>query len=80
MLEIPLLAKPISPVAIHTDYTTALGRAYIQVYIGKSRHIALRHSLVQDLIIHVVITLNYVEDSTLLNDDNSKHILIKQIN
>ena len=68
MFEIPLLPKPISPVAIHSDCTTALGRAYSQVYNGKSRHIALRHSLVQDLIIHGVITLDYVNTKFNLAD------------
>ena len=46
MFEIPLLQKPISPVAIHNDCKAALAKAYSQVYNGKSRHIALRHSLV----------------------------------
>ncbi|XP_057548034.1 uncharacterized protein LOC130826463 [Amaranthus tricolor] len=60
MFEIPLLPKPISPVAIHADCMTGLGRAYSQVYNGKSRHIALRHSLVQGLITNGVITFDYV--------------------
>ena len=47
MFEIPLLPEPISGVAIHADFMMALGRAYSQVYSGKSRHIALRHSLVE---------------------------------
>ena len=61
MFEIPLLPKPISLVAIQTDCVTALGRAYSQVYNGKSRHIALRHSLVQGLITNGVITFDYVK-------------------
>ena len=60
MFEIPLLPKPISPVAIHANCMTALGRAYSQVYNGKSRHISLRHSLVQGLITNGVITFDYV--------------------
>ena len=60
MFEIPLLPKPISPVAIHADCMTTLGRAYSQVYNGKSRHITLRHSLVQGLITNGVITFDYV--------------------
>ena len=31
MFEIPLLSKPISPVASHADCMTALGREYSQV-------------------------------------------------
>ena len=60
MFEILILPMPISPVAIHTDCRTALAKAYNQVYNGKSRHIALRHSLVQGYIVNGVITLNYV--------------------
>ena len=60
MFEIPLLPKIISPVAIHTDCMTALGRAYSQVYNGKSCNIALWHSLVEGLITNGVITFDYV--------------------
>ena len=60
MFEIPLLLKPISPVAIHAACMTALGRAYSQLYNGKSCHIALKHSLVQGLITNGVITFDYV--------------------
>ena len=60
MFEISLLPKPISPVAIHVDCMTALGKAYSQVYNGKSSHIALRHSLVQGLITNGVIIFDYV--------------------
>ena len=37
-----------------------LGKAYRQVYNGKSHHISLRHNLVQGLITNKVITLDYV--------------------
>ena len=51
MFEIPILPMPISLVTIHTDCKTTLGKAYSQVYNSKSRHIALRHSLVQGYIV-----------------------------
>ena len=60
MFEIPLLPKPISLVALDDDCMTTLGRAYSQVYNGNSRHIALRHSLVQGFITNGVITFDYV--------------------
>ena len=60
MFEIPLLPKPISLVAIQTDCVTALGRAYSQVYNGKSRHFSLRHNLLQGLMTNGVITCDYV--------------------
>ena len=65
---------PISSVAIHTDYRTALAKAYSQVYNGKSRHIALRHSLVQGFIVNGVITLNYVNTKFNLADFFTKAI------
>lgn len=58
MFELLLLTMPISPVAILADCTMTLGRAYSEVYNGKSCHIALRHSLVQGLITNEVITLD----------------------
>ena len=66
MFEIPLLPKPISPVIIHADCTTDLGRVYSQVYNGNSRHIALRHKLVQGLITNGVITRHITNVSRLL--------------
>ena len=72
MFEISLLPKPISPVAIHADCMTALGRAYSKVYIGKSRHIALRHRLVQGLIINGVITFDYVNTKFNVADSFTK--------
>ena len=57
MFEIPILPMPISPVAIHTDCRKALAKAYGHVYNGQSRHITLRHNLVQGFIVNWVITL-----------------------
>ncbi|XP_021729926.1 transcription termination factor MTERF2, chloroplastic-like [Chenopodium quinoa] len=68
MLELPLLPKPISPVAIHCDLNSALIKAYSQVYNGKSRHISLRHSLVKELINDGVISLDYVPTKMNLAD------------
>ena len=73
MFEIPMLPMPISPVAIHTDYGTTLAKAYNQVYNGKSRHIALRHSLVQGYIVNV-ITLDYMNTKFNLADFFTKAI------
>ena len=72
MLEIPLLSKPISPVTIHADCMKALGRAYNQGYNGKSRHIALKHNLVQGLITNGVITFDYVSTKFNVADSFTK--------
>ena len=68
MFEIPLLPKSISLMAYHTNYTMALSKAYGQVYNDKSCHIALWHNLVQGLITHRVITLDYVNNKFNLTD------------
>jgi len=59
-------------VAIHADCMTTFGRAYSQVYNGKSRHIALRHSLMQGLIINGVITFEYVNTKFNVADSFTK--------
>ena len=54
--------------AIHTNCTRTLGKAYSQVYNGKSRHISLIHRLVQGLITNGIITLHYVNTKFNLAD------------
>ena len=68
MFEIPILPKPISPVAIHMDCRMTLLKAYNQVYNGKSFHIALRNSLMRGYIVNGVITLDYVNTKFNLAD------------
>ena len=72
MFVIPLLTKPISPITIHCDSHSALSRAYSQVYNGKSRHIGVRHSYVQELIVKSVITVDYVKTQLNLADSFTK--------
>ncbi|GKF26912.1 hypothetical protein Tco_0082806 [Tanacetum coccineum] len=47
--EIPLWPKLISPISIHYDSAATLAKAYCQIYNGKSRHLGLRHNMVQEL-------------------------------
>ncbi len=72
MFEIPLVSKPVLPVAIHCDCNAALIKAYSQVYNGKSRHISLRHSLVKGFIKDRVISLDYVNTKFNLADQLTK--------
>ena len=60
MIEIPLLLKPISPIAIHCDNDATLASAYSQVYNGMSRHFGVQYSYIQELIKDRVITVDYV--------------------
>ena len=72
LFEIPLLPKPISPMAIHYDSVSALVRAYSKVYNGKSRHTSLRHDLVKRFITKGVVTFDYVNTKFNLADKFTK--------
>ena len=58
--EIPLWSKPIAPLLIHCDSAATLAKAYSQVYHGKSRHLGVRHSMIRDLIMNGVISVEFV--------------------
>ena len=57
--EIPLWSKPIAPLHIHCDSAATLVKAYSQVYNGKSRHIGVRQSMIRDLIMAGVISVEF---------------------
>jgi len=56
LLEVPLWPKLMSPLSIHCASKSTLSKAYSHVYDGKSRHIALRHAYVHQLIKDGVIS------------------------
>ena len=58
LTKIPLWPKPVSAVSLHCDSTSTLLQAYSGTYNGKSRHIALRHRYVRELLKNGVITLS----------------------
>ncbi|MFS8032553.1 putative RNA-directed DNA polymerase [Helianthus anomalus] len=70
--EIPLWPKPISPISIRCDSEATLAKAYSQVYNGKSRHLGVRHSMVRELIMHGVISIEYVRTQQNLADHLTK--------
>ncbi|KAJ9553677.1 hypothetical protein OSB04_017722 [Centaurea solstitialis] len=59
--EIPLWSKLIAPISIHRDSAATLAKAYSQVYNGKSRHLGVRHSMIRDLIMNGVISVEFVK-------------------
>ena len=59
--EIPLWSKPIAPISILCDSATTLAKAYSQVYNGKSRHLGVRHSMIRELIMNGVISVDFVK-------------------
>jgi hypothetical protein len=79
--EIPLWSKPISPISIRCDSAATLAKAYSQVYNGKSRHLGVRHSMIRELIMHGVISVEFVKTQFNLADHLtkglSKHLVHK---
>ncbi|GKB07820.1 zinc finger, CCHC-type containing protein [Tanacetum coccineum] len=57
ILEIPLWSKPITPISIRYDSVATLAKAYSQMYNGKSRHLGVRHSMIRELIMNGVISI-----------------------
>ena len=70
--EIPLWSKPIAPLLIHCDSAATLAKAYSQVYNGKSRHLGVRHSMIRDLIMSGVISVEFVRSQQNLVDHLTK--------
>jgi hypothetical protein len=70
--EIPLWSKPIAPLLIHCDSAATLAKAYSQVYNGKSRHLGVRHSMIRDLIMNGVISVEFVRSQQNLADHLTK--------
>ena len=70
--EIPLWSKPIAPISIHCDSAPTLAKAYSQVYNGKSRHLGVRHSMIRDLIMNGVISVEFVRSQQNLADHLTK--------
>ncbi|GJW31062.1 zinc finger, CCHC-type containing protein [Tanacetum coccineum] len=60
ILEIPLWSKPIAPISIRCDSLATLVKAYSQMYNGKSRHLGVRHSMIRELIINGVVSIEFV--------------------
>nr|GFA42942.1 zinc finger, CCHC-type [Tanacetum cinerariifolium] len=70
--EIPLWPKPISTISIRCDSAVTLAKAYSQVYNGKSRHLGVRHSMIRELIMNGVISVEFVRTQLNLADHLTK--------
>ncbi|GJR17452.1 hypothetical protein Tco_0965979 [Tanacetum coccineum] len=60
ILEIPLWSKPITPISILCSSAATLAKAYSQMYNGKSRHLGVRHSMIRELIMNGVVSIEFV--------------------
>ncbi|GKE33796.1 hypothetical protein Tco_1453118 [Tanacetum coccineum] len=58
--EIPIWPKPIAPISIRCYSAPTMAKAYSQIYNRKSRHLGVRHSMIRELIINGVITIEFV--------------------
>ena len=72
LLEIPLWFKPMAPLSIRCDSAATLAKAYSQMYNGKSRHLGVRHSMIRELIMNGVISIEFVR-----SQQNLAHHLMK---
>ena len=78
--EIPLWPKPISPISIRCDSAATLARAYSQIYNGKSRHLGVRHSMIRELIMNGVISIEFVRSQQNLADHLTKGLARDLVN
>nr|GEV09593.1 hypothetical protein [Tanacetum cinerariifolium] len=72
ILEIPLWSKPITPISILCDSAATLEKAYSQMYNEKSRHLGVRHSMIRELIMNGVISIEFVREVIRLPDPKLK--------
>nr|GFA48732.1 zinc finger, CCHC-type [Tanacetum cinerariifolium] len=73
--EIPFWPKPISTISIRCDSAATLAKAYNQVYNGKSRHLGVRHSMICELIMNGVISMEFVRIQLNLADHLTKGLV-----
>nr|GEX98524.1 hypothetical protein [Tanacetum cinerariifolium] len=70
--EILIRPKPIAPISIHCDSASTLAKAYSQIYNGKSRHLGVRYSMIRELIMNGVISIEFVRSQHNLADHLTK--------
>ncbi|KAK4393484.1 Secreted RxLR effector protein [Sesamum angolense] len=70
--EIPLWPKPISLISFNCDSAATLAKIYSQMYNRKSRHLGVRHSMITELIMNGVISVEFVRSQHNLADHLTK--------
>ncbi|GJY32603.1 zinc finger, CCHC-type containing protein [Tanacetum coccineum] len=78
--EIMIWPKLIVPISIHCDSAATLAKAYSQMYNGKSRHLGVRHSMIRELIINDVISIEFVRSQQNLADHLTKGLARDLVN
>ncbi|GJS42649.1 zinc finger, CCHC-type containing protein [Tanacetum coccineum] len=72
ILEISLWSKPITLIFICCDSAATLAKAYSQMYNGKSRHLGFKHSMIRELIMNGVVSIEFVRSQQNLADHLTK--------
>ncbi|GJS62863.1 zinc finger, CCHC-type containing protein [Tanacetum coccineum] len=78
--EIPIWPKPIAPISIRCDSAPTMAKAYSQIYNGKSRHLGVRHSMIRELIMNGVISIEFVRSQKNLADHLTKGLARDLVN
>lgn len=68
LLDIELWPQPKPVIQVYCDSEATLGRAYIKMYIGKSRHRGLKHDYIRQLIKTGTISIVYLKSNSNLVD------------
>ena len=63
LLDIKLWPQLMPTVSLHCDSQATMSRSFSKIYNGKSRHIALRHEFIRQLLFDGIITVVYVRSS-----------------
>nr|GEW08581.1 zinc finger, CCHC-type [Tanacetum cinerariifolium] len=75
LLEILLWVKPIAPIYILYDSAATLANAYSQMHNQKSRHLGVRHSMIRELIMNGVVSIEFVRSQQNLVDHLMKGLV-----
>ncbi|GKB55608.1 hypothetical protein Tco_0911794 [Tanacetum coccineum] len=70
--KIPIWLKPIALISIHCDSAATLDKAYSQIYNGKSRPLGVRHSMIRELIMNGVVSIEFIRSQHNLADHLTK--------
>ena len=77
--DVPMWPKPVPPIAVHCDSTSAIGRASNNIYKGKSRHVRRRHKSVRRLLENGIVSLDFVRSKDNIADPLTKGLSREQV-
>ncbi|GKE93101.1 hypothetical protein Tco_1574196 [Tanacetum coccineum] len=70
--EIPIWPKPIALISIYCDSAATLAKAYSQIYNRKSRYLGVRHTMIRELIMNGVMSIEFIRSQHNLADHLTK--------